>query len=128
MGDTSDKTEEHVTLWAQAMAVVSIKTLVPITLDLHSPNYTKWCGLFKVALCKFALDHHIKTVAASSTDVQWKRMDATILSWLYGSISFKILDIVMASDATALSAWTNIEGLFCDNISVVYLSTNPVQH
>lgn len=42
-------------------------------------------------------------------------MEAIVLSWLDGSISFEILEIVMASDDTAPAAWTNIEGLFRDN-------------
>lgn len=54
-----------VALWAHLVAVASIKTLVPITLDLQAANYCHWRGLFEVALCKYALDNHIKPAAST---------------------------------------------------------------
>lgn len=97
---------------AQAIAVASIKTLVPVTLDLVVANYSQWRGLFEVALCKYALDDHITKVATTSTDVQWKHLDALIKSWMYGSISTEILAMVMSPNTTAHIVWTSIQGLY----------------
>ena len=41
-------------LHAQAYGVLNIKALVPIVLDLTSPSYNKWRGLFLVTLGKYA--------------------------------------------------------------------------
>ena len=49
----------NASLWAQAMAVTSVKTLVLITLDVNSSNFSKRRRLFKITLCKYAPDHHI---------------------------------------------------------------------
>ncbi|XP_044401065.1 uncharacterized protein [Triticum aestivum] len=100
-------------LWAQAVAVPSVKTLVPITLDLNAGNYMHWRGL----LCKYALEDHIAEATTFGPDNQWKRLDALVRSWLYGAISVDIAGMVMdtSAAATAHVVWTAIEGLYCDN-------------
>lgn len=68
-------------LHSQAVAVLNIKTLVPITLDLTSVNFPRWRILFVNALEKYALTDHVFEDDELSDDVCWKRMDATVLSW-----------------------------------------------
>jgi hypothetical protein len=46
---------------------------------------------------------------------EWIRDDYVVHSWLYGSISDEILDIIMAEEQTAQEAWTLITNLFLDN-------------
>lgn len=41
MDDTGAKPDDRTALWAQVVAVASIKTLVPIMFDVRSSNYTK---------------------------------------------------------------------------------------
>lgn len=67
-------------LWAQAVAVASIKTLVSITIDLQAGNYIQCRGLFEAALCKYALDNHIQESVTSNPDAQWKRLNALVRS------------------------------------------------
>jgi hypothetical protein len=117
--------EAKAALWAQAVAVPSVKALVPITLDLNAGNYMHWRGLFEVALCKYALEDHIAEATTSNPDNQWKRLDALVRSWLYGAISVDIAGMVMdtSATATAYAVWTAIEGLYRDNADTraVYL-------
>lgn len=123
MADAREELAAKATLWSQAIAVASIKTLVLVTLDLHGGNYSQWHGLFEIALCKYTLDDHIKPLptldgqqlASSSPDTQWNHLDALVLSWLYGSISPDIHTMVMEPDALAFAVWTNIVSLCHDN-------------
>lgn len=61
------------------MAVLNIKALVPITLDLASTNFSRWRALFVNTLEKYALTDHVFEDNDLSDDVCWKRMDATVL-------------------------------------------------
>lgn len=107
--------EAKAVLWAQAVAVANIKTLVPVTLDLHAANYSKWRGLFQLTLRKYALDDHIQG-ALSAPDATWSRLDATVVSWLYNSISSEILEMVMINDnPNAATIWASIVDLFQNN-------------
>lgn len=114
-GDTSgtSNTNALTHLWALAVGV-NIKTLVSTTLDLKSENYSKWRNLFQVVVDGFALEDHI-TRADNSVNPTWKCLNHTILSWIYGSISSEILDIVMEKTTTTYACWIRIENLYHDN-------------
>ena len=48
-----------VALHQQAISVLNIKALIPVTLDLTAGNYTRWRGMFLVVLGKYALTDHM---------------------------------------------------------------------
>nr|XP_020192648.1 keratin, type I cytoskeletal 9-like [Aegilops tauschii subsp. strangulata] len=99
-----------------AVNIASVRTHVPVTLDLHASNFTKWRMLIRVLLGKYDLLSHINTATAEADrTTDWVRKDYIVRSWLYGSISDEILDIIMAEDQTAQEAWTLITNLFLDN-------------
>nr|BAK00361.1 predicted protein [Hordeum vulgare subsp. vulgare] len=101
---------------SSAVQVASVRTHVPVTLDLHTSNFTKWRMLVRVLLGKYDLLPHVNTVTAEADRTpDWTREDYVVRSWLYGSISDEILDIIMAEDQTAQEAWTLITNLFLDN-------------
>ncbi|XP_062208877.1 uncharacterized protein LOC133910525 [Phragmites australis] len=102
-------------LHAQAVTVLSIKSLVPVVLDLHSPHYSKWRGLFLLAVGKYALSDHVFSDAAAPDNAAWARMECTVLGWLYGTITSKLLDIVMTPTATARIIWVALEQQFLGN-------------
>ncbi|KAK1648574.1 hypothetical protein QYE76_066379 [Lolium multiflorum] len=99
-----------------AMGVASVKTHVPVVLDLAKSNYAKWRMLISVLLGKYELTSHVavQTAAADRTPA-WIREDFIVRSWLYGSISEEILDIIMAENQTAFDAYVLIRNLFLDN-------------
>ncbi|XP_073357472.1 uncharacterized protein [Aegilops tauschii subsp. strangulata] len=98
-----------------AVNVASVRTHVPVTLDLHASNFTKWRMLVRVLLGKYDLLSHVNDVTAEADRTpDWTREDYIVRSWLYGSISDEILDIIMAEDQTAQEAWTLISNLFLD--------------
>lgn len=94
---------------------MSIKTHVLITLDLQSSNYLKWRTLFLFTLGKYGLTHHVDGTKPKHDFREWTQQDFLVLSWLHGSISMEIFNIVMQADATAYTIWTSIENLICDN-------------
>jgi hypothetical protein len=80
-----------------AMNVASVKTHVPVVLDLAKSNYAKWRMLITVLLGKYDLTDHVATqTPLEARTPEWTRADFIVRSWLYGSISEEILDIIMA--------------------------------
>jgi hypothetical protein len=57
-------------LHAQALAILNVRALVPITLDLATPSFSKWRRLLLLALGKFALADHVMCDAAFRTLMQ----------------------------------------------------------
>ncbi|XP_073363177.1 uncharacterized protein [Aegilops tauschii subsp. strangulata] len=99
-----------------AVNVASVKTHVPIVLDLQASNYSKWRMLMGVLLGKYELTGHISIdTPAGERTAEWSRLDYVVRSWLYGSISDDILGIIMAQDQTAYEAYALIRNLFLDN-------------
>jgi hypothetical protein len=79
--------------------VASVRTHVPVTLNLKTSNFTKWRMLIRVLLGKYDLLDHVNIVTAvAARTPDWTREDYIVRSWLYGSISDEILDIIMAED------------------------------
>jgi hypothetical protein len=99
-----------------SLNVASVKTHVPVVLDLAKSNYSKWRMLISVLLGKYELSDHVafQTAAADRT-AEWNREDFIVRSWLYGSISDEILAIIMAENQTAFDAYMLICNLFLDN-------------
>jgi hypothetical protein len=84
---------------SQAVNVASMRTHVHITLDLKISNFTMWRMLMRVLLSKYDLLHHVSTtIAPADRTAEWIRDDYIVRSWLYGSISNEILDIIMAEE------------------------------
>lgn len=102
-------------LHAQAVSVLNIKALVPITLDVAAANFTRWRGLFLVALGKYALTDHVLSDDHRPDLAKWFQMDCVVLAWLYGSISADLLQEVMSHNATARSVWRALELQFLGN-------------
>ncbi|XP_062208957.1 uncharacterized protein LOC133910652 [Phragmites australis] len=105
-------------LHAQAAAILNIKSLVPVILDLTSPHFNRWRGLFLNTLERYALADHVLSNDDRSDDVTWKRMDRVVLSWLYGTITAELLEVVMNREEgppTARIVWLGLEQQFIDN-------------
>ncbi|XP_073360448.1 uncharacterized protein [Aegilops tauschii subsp. strangulata] len=103
---------------AASTYAASIKTFVPITLDLEDSNYAKWRELFLVALGLYGLSAHIlseNTPSDTSATSDWGRDDFTVLSWIYGLISLELFGIIMKPSSTAKQIWDAIANLFRDN-------------
>ena len=48
-------------------------------------------------------------------DPAWQRLDSVALSWIFGTLSLDLQDIVRALGGTAREAWLALEGQFLGN-------------
>ena len=98
----------------QAGGVQNIRLLVSVVLELESPSYTHWRDLV-LTLRRYALDDHI--LVDTSVVVQtpsWLRLDSVVLSWILGTISLDLHDLVCNS-LDARRARLTLEGQFLGN-------------
>ncbi|XP_076954777.1 uncharacterized protein LOC143629370 [Bidens hawaiensis] len=118
-----------------AITVSNIKTFIPITLDNESAQYVAWSELFKIHCIAYLLADHLeprvitsssstppakdkdKDPAAPPPKDSWKRLDAIVLQWIYGTISIDLVQTIMKKNTTAYDAWTALQNLFQDNKS-----------
>eukprot|EP00267_Zea_mays_P031676 XP_008664224.1 uncharacterized protein LOC103642825 [Zea mays] len=102
-------------LHAQALGILNIRGLVPVVLDLATPSFSKWRRLFLLVLGKYALADHVLCDASFPDVAPWLRMDLHVLSWLYGSISPELYEIVTTAAPTARTTWLALEEQFVGN-------------
>ena len=104
-------------LHAQAVGLSSIKGHVPVELALDTGVHRQWRTFFRAAVRKYALLDHLDDDAPAEPSPAWLLLDATVVSWLYGSVSLSILDAVMTpgADPLAVELWNSINGLFNDH-------------
>ena len=109
-----------------ALTVTNVKSLVPVELDTETGMYHSWAALFKVLVRVHDVYEHIipptstEEVAAYETSKAadlslWKRLDAAVLQWIYGTISNNLLLAILLKDDTAQGAWSRLESMFQDN-------------
>jgi len=91
-------------------AAISVKSHIPMTLELRSSNYTKWSSIFEAMSSKFGLLRHINgTPPPNPVDAAWAQNNCCVRTWLYSSVSDSFLDFAMAPDQTARELWVAIE-------------------
>jgi len=102
------------TVHTQAAGVQNIRSLVPVYLDTTFSAYARWRDLFLLTLQHYALDDHVLT-DRSSTALSWFRMDSFVLSWILGTLTVELQDIVREAGGTARQAWIALESQFWGN-------------
>ncbi|XP_022038584.1 uncharacterized protein LOC110941266 [Helianthus annuus] len=115
-----------------AVSVTSIKTLIPVTLDIETGHYTTWSEMFKIQCKAHLVYDHLQPKSATETSSSsvsnkdkdkeqpaptetWERLDSIVLQWIYSTISTDLLHTVLKPDTTAFDAWTTIANIFQDN-------------
>jgi hypothetical protein len=98
-------------------ATISVKSHVPIQLEMQSSNYSRWAFFFKSMCGKFRLRHHIDGSAPPSPqDPVWDQADCCVRSWIFGTVDDAVLSLAVEGDnLTARDIWVAIEGLFRAN-------------
>ncbi|CAN6348820.1 unnamed protein product [Urochloa humidicola] len=102
-------------LHAQAAGVQNIRTLVPIVLDTDSAHYDRWRDLVLLVLERYALSSHVLDDANHPDAPAWRRMDAVVLSWLFGAVTTTLMETLRTRGGTARTAWLGIEAQFLGN-------------
>ena len=78
-------------LHAQAVGVDNIRSHV---LDPTSPHYPRWRAQVVLTLRRFALTDHILDDLVAPLSPSWVQIDSVVLSWLNGTITVELQDIV----------------------------------
>jgi hypothetical protein len=68
-----------------------------------------------LALSKYALANHVLCDAAYPAVPHWVRMDLHVLSWIYGSITSELFEIVTTASSSARTAWLTLKEQFIGN-------------
>jgi hypothetical protein len=88
-------------LHAQAAGLHNIRALVSVVLDPASPHYPRWQGQVLLTLRRFILDDHILLDHDAPPPRSWCLMDSVVLSWLHGTITVELQDIIRDQADTA---------------------------
>jgi len=118
-GSRPDPTDPLVAqLHLQAVGIQNIRALVSIVLDSTSTSYGRWRDQFLLALRRYALDDHVLLGPPATTqDGAWFYLDRVVVTWLLGTLSLELRDLVRSDDGsgTARQAWLTLERRFLGN-------------
>lgn len=109
------RAQERAQLHAQAVAVQNVKAMVPFVLDQTSSNYSRWRTYFLNMMGKYDLLPLILSNEDFSVDHHGLTMDCTVKSWLFGTVSPELVEIVSTGVATSRSIWLGLENQFIGN-------------
>jgi hypothetical protein len=95
-------------LHAQAASLQNIRSVVTIILEPSSPDYKWWRDLVLLMLHRYALDDHVLS-DVTDPSVCWARLDSIVVTWILGTLSPELHEIVREPTETARQAWLAIE-------------------
>ncbi|XP_057424722.1 uncharacterized protein LOC130718213 [Lotus japonicus] len=105
-----------------ALAVSNIRNNIPIMLAMETDRYGTWAEIFRIHARSHRVLHHIVPTAdkplllvTDPTYEQWAPFYATVLQWIYSTISNDLMSTIMELGSTAFSASTRLADLFHDN-------------
>jgi hypothetical protein len=102
-------------LHAQVAGLQNIRSLVSVVLDPASSHYPRWRGQVLLTLWLYALDDHVLDDVATPLSPAWSLMDFVVLSWLPGTITVELQDIIRNQADTGRQAWLALEEQFLEN-------------
>nr|AOW44036.1 GAG [Mirabilis jalapa] len=96
--------------------VTNIRRHVQVVLDLKASNFKLWKRYFLLVITRLRLTGYLDgtITPASPIDLDWIELDALVQSWIFGSVSPSIAELLIDQD-TAAKMWSAIESLFHDN-------------
>jgi hypothetical protein len=99
--------DDHIaSLHAQAARLHNIRSLV---LDPVSSHYTRWRGQVLLTLRRYALADHVLNDHVAPSSPSWYLMDSVVLSWLHGTITVVLQDIIRDQADMGRQAWLALE-------------------
>ena len=87
---------------------------MPVVLDANSSAYARWRDLVLLTLQRYALADHV-LADRTSTAPSWFRMDSVVLSWILGTLTVELQDVVREAGSTARQARVALESQFWGN-------------
>ncbi|KAK1650348.1 hypothetical protein QYE76_068153 [Lolium multiflorum] len=101
---------------ADKLRAVAITDHVPVKLSTTAANYLAWKTYFYLLFREYNLRDHIDgTADLLACDSDWLAIDATIIRWLFLTVSPDIFKTVVREGDDARTVWGKINGLFTNN-------------
>nr|XP_051201580.1 uncharacterized protein LOC127315091 [Lolium perenne] len=98
------------------LRAVAITDHVPVKLSTTAANYLAWKTYFYLLFREYNLRDHIDgTADLLACDADWLAIDATIIRWLFLTVSPDIFKTVVREGDDARTVWGKINGLFTNN-------------
>ncbi|XP_074266275.1 uncharacterized protein LOC141588748 [Silene latifolia] len=106
-----------------ALAVTQIRNHITVTLGMDNDQYPLWVALFTNHAKATRVLHHIiepesgKPPVPTTADEKelWDAIDATVLQWIYATVSTELLETIVESESTSMECWTRVQRIFQDN-------------
>ncbi|XP_074287918.1 uncharacterized protein LOC141613082 [Silene latifolia] len=106
-----------------ALAVNSIRNHITVILGLDNNQYPLWVALFKNHAKSNRVLHHIiqpkdgipKPHSTPDEKELWETLDATVLQWIYSTVTTELLENIVETDSTAMDTWDRLADMFQDN-------------
>ncbi|KAF5814189.1 putative RNA-directed DNA polymerase [Helianthus annuus] len=117
MTDKTDPKNQTSTLHL-VYTVTNIQHKVRV-LDGVEVSYPTWVKLFTLHATGYEVTNHIDSSLspdkASPEYPAWKKIDAVVLQWIYGTLTNDYLVRVLEDESTAHEAWVRVKNLFLNN-------------
>nr|XP_051204762.1 uncharacterized protein LOC127318333 [Lolium perenne] len=98
------------------LRAVAITDHVPVKLSTTTANYLAWKTYFYLLFREYNLRDHIDgTADLLACNADWLAIDATIIRWLFLTVSPDIFKTVVREGDDARTVWGKINGLFTNN-------------
>jgi hypothetical protein len=88
--------------------------VVTIVLEPSSPHYKWWHDLVLLTLRRYALDDHVLSDVADLS-IYWVRLSNIVVTWILGTLSHELHEIVRELTETARQEWLTLEAQFLGN-------------
>ena len=87
---------------------------------MENVQYSTWAELFKIHARSHKVIHHIippesgkeKVPTTDDEKELWSTLDATVLQWIYATISDDLLHTIIEPDSTTMDAWNRLRDIF----------------
>jgi hypothetical protein len=99
----------------QTTGVHNIHSLISVMLDLSSVHYARWRDNILFTLRHYSLSDHVLLDTTSVGVPAWNWMDIVVKSWMWGTISPDLQDVVRQRGHMARDAWLALENHILDN-------------
>lgn len=94
------------TTFHPTFSVSNIKNTIPTVLDQETSHYAAWVEYFQIHVCSFNVIDHIDPFVPPPfeiDDLTWKRLDAIVKQWIYGTISQDLAHTIMKPVGSLIS-------------------------
>jgi hypothetical protein len=88
--------------------------VVTIVLEPSSLDYNRWRDLVLLTLCCYTPDDHV-LFGVTDPSIYWARLDNIVVTWILGTLSPELHEIVWEPTETARQTWLVIEAQFLGN-------------